>query len=120
MLIGQGNFIPGPPHEMRGGFTFTLEDSRIRMETSEDFYFDGSPEPAFALHTGIPSDANDPILRANMTATRFLDLPGNVVPSEGRFSGLVRSETHFDDFNTVVLWCFQVPFILGYGSIERL
>lgn len=120
MLIGRGNFVPGPPHELRGGFTLTREGGHIRMDTSDDFFFDGSPEPGFGLHSGIPANAADPVLRANMTATRFLDLPPGIVPAEGRYSGLLQSQTNLDDFDTIVLWCFAVPFILGYGHIERL
>lgn len=120
MLIGRGSLIPGQQHKLRGTFTLTREDGRVRMETSEDFFFDGSPKPGFALHSGIPTDANDPILRAKMEATRFLDLPPDRVPASGRFSGLLRDGTNLDEFDTIVLWCFKFPFILGHGAIERL
>lgn len=117
MQIGHGDFTPGPPHIMRGSFTLTRQEGRIWMATSANFFFDGSPEPAFALHKGLPTDKDDPVLRGNMEATRFLDLPRNE-PAEGRFDGPLRPETNIDDFNTIVLWCFQIPFILGYGPIE--
>lgn len=120
MLIGRGNFVPGPPHDLRGSFTLTREDGHVRLDTSDDFFFDGSPEPGFGLHSGVPVNSGDMALRANMAATRFLNLPTGVVPATGRHSGLLRSETNLDDFDVVVLWCFAVPFILGFGRIKRL
>ena len=88
------------------------------MQTSDDFFFDGSPAPGFGLHAGIPTDAGDPALWAAMDRTRFLDLPGNVVPVSRRQAGLIPPEIALSEFDTLVLWCFAVPFILGIGPVE--
>ncbi|WP_422370150.1 hypothetical protein [Hoeflea sp.] len=120
MLIGRGTFTPAPPHTLRGTFSLTRQSGGVKLETSDSFFFDGSPAPGFALHTGVPVDAQDPVLRANMVATRFLDLPGNVVPVSGVQTGLIPDTTDIDAYDTLVLWCFAVPFILGFGPIERV
>lgn len=120
MMIGRGVFAPGTGHDVRGGFTFTQTSDGILMQTSDDFFFDGSPDPAFGLHSGLPTSASDPVLRANMLATRFLNLAGGQVPTQGRKEGLILPQTDFDAFNTVVLWCFRFPFVLAIGPIERV
>lgn len=120
MIIAQGIFIPGPPHALRGGFTIREDGGALLFETSADFYFDGSPAPGFGFHTGIPTRADDPVLRANMDQTRFLDLPGNVVEVRGRHAGSIPPAIDLDEYDTLVLWCFSIPFILGYGTLERL
>lgn len=120
MLIARGLFTPGQGHEMRGGFTITTDGSRFLMETTEDFYFDGSPDPGFALNVGIPRNADDPALRQQMAATRFLNLPGNIVQVHGRHAGVIPPAVDLAAFDTMVLWCFGFPFILGFGTIERV
>lgn len=120
MIIARGTFTPGPPHVLRGGFSIREEAGALLFEASEDFYFDGSPAPGFGFHSGIPTSANDPALRANMDRTRFLDLPGNVVEVRGQKAAQIPPAIDLDAYDTVVLWCFAVPFILGYGTLERL
>ena len=119
MIRAQDRFTPGPPHTLRGSFLIRDTGGVRRFETSADFYFDGSPAPGFAFHTGIPTQAGDPVLRANMVQTRFLDLPGNVVEIRGAQTGTIPPDFDLDTFDTLVLWCFAVPFILGYGVLER-
>ncbi|WP_213686211.1 hypothetical protein [Roseicyclus sp.] len=120
MLIARGTFTPGQGHEMRGGFTIKNQEGRFLMETTEDFYFDGSPDPGFALNIGIPQSASDPELRQRMAATRFLNLPGQVVEVRGRHAGEIPPTLDLVAFDMLVLWCFGFPFILGFGVIERV
>ncbi len=120
MIVAHGIFIPGPPHVLRGGFTISEEGGALLFETNADFYFDGSPAPGFGFHTGIPTSAGDPALRANMDRTRFLDLPGNVVEVRGQHTGAIPPAIDLDAYDTIVLWCFEIPFILGYGTLERV
>jgi hypothetical protein len=68
----------------------------------------------------MPTSAGDPALRANMDRTRFLDLPGNVVEVRGQHTGAIPSAIDLDAYDSLVLWCFAVPFILGHGKLERL
>lgn len=120
MIIARGTFTPGPPHVLRGSFTIREDGGALLFETSADFYFDGSPAPGFGLHIGIPTSAGDLALRTNMERTRFLDLPGNVVEVRGQHAGAIPPAINFDAYDTLVLWCFAVPFILGHGKLERL
>ncbi len=120
MLVARGTFSPGQGHELNGGFTIMNQEGRFFMETSEDFYFDGSPDPGFALTIGIPRSAGDPVLQKGMAATRFLNLPGQVVEVRGRHVGEIPPTLDLAAFDTLVLWCFSFPFILGFGAIERV
>ena len=119
MIVAQGTFTPGPPHVLRGGFTIRKDAGVLLFETNSDFYFDGSPAPGFGFHTGIPTSAGDFGLRNNMDRTRFLDLPGNVVEIRGQYAGAIPPTINFEAYDTLVLWCFAVPFILGHGKLER-
>ncbi|MGN7292216.1 hypothetical protein [Rhizobium sp. SAFR-030] len=120
MIVAHGIFIPGPPHVLRGGFTIREDGGALLFETNADFYFDGSPAPGFGFHTGIPTSAGDLALRANMSRTRFLDLPGNVVEIRGQHAGPIPPAIDLGAYDALVLWCFETPFILGYGTLERL
>ena len=118
MIIGCGTFAPGRGHMLRGTFTLTRTADGILMETSRDFFFDGALEPSIGLHTAIPFSEGDPVLKRNMIATRFVNLPGGDMPALGRYAGFLPGDTDFDVFNTLVLWCHETPFILGIGPIE--
>lgn len=118
MVFTKGTFVAGDGHEMEGGFTMTSQQGGVAFETSADFYFDGSPEPGFALTTGTPTFASDPQLLRDVSATRFLNLPGGVVPVNGPQVATIPDSIQFEDFDTVVLWCYRYPFILGYGRME--
>ncbi|QIR86484.1 hypothetical protein [Paracoccus sp. AK26] len=120
MIVAQGRLTPGPGHTLRGSFTIRQTGEGLLMETSDDFFFDGSPTPGFALNTGIPTDAADLALQSRMEGTRFLDLPGGVVTVQGRQAGTIPPDLDLDAFDTLVLWCFAVPFILGFGPIDRV
>lgn len=119
MLIGQGQFTPGQGHEMRGSFTLTQQANGVLMFTSEDFFFDGSPAPGWALSRGVPQDANDPTVRRTAIETDFQRLTDMIEPISGQQSGLIPPSINLDEYDTLFLWCYQVPFILGVGPIER-
>lgn len=120
MLIGKGSFSPGINHEMRGSFTLTRQSNGVLMVTSEDFFFDGSPAPGWALSKGIPVDANDPEVQRTAIRTDFQRLTDRIEPISGQQSGLIPNSIDIASFDTLFLWCFQVPFILGVGPIERI
>lgn len=119
MLIGRGTFSPGVGHEMRGSFTLTQQANGVLMVTSTDFFFDGSPAPGWALSKGVPEDANDPDVRQAAVQTDFQRLTDRVEPVSGQQSGLIPNAIDINDYDTLFLWCYQVPFILGVGPIER-
>ncbi|SEA85671.1 hypothetical protein [Rubrimonas cliftonensis] len=119
MIIGQGAFTPGNGHDLRGGFTLTRQRGGVLMRTSADFFFDGSPEPGWALTLGLPVDAGDQAVQAAATATDFQRLPMNVAVS-GEQTGLIPEAIDLDAYNTLFLWCYRFPFILGVGPIERV
>jgi len=120
MIIGSGTFSPGAGHELRGTFTLTRQANGILMVTSQDFFFDGSPAPGWALARGVPTDASDPAVRAAAIQTDFQRLTDRVEPVSGQQSGLISNSINIDDYDTLFLWCYQVPFILGVGLIERV
>lgn len=120
MLIGRGQFTPGNGHQLDGTFTLTRQANGILMLTSEDFFFDGSPAPGWAFSDGIPEDASDPQLIKTAMETDFQRLTDRVEPVRGQQSGLIPKSIDIDKFDTLFLWCFQFPFILGTGPIERI
>lgn len=120
MLIGRGVFTPGQGHDMRGSFTLTYQANGVLMLTSEDYFFDGSPAPGWALSAGVPTDASDPDVRRTAIQTDFQRLTDRVEPIRGQQSGLIPPSIDINAYDTLFLWCFQFPFILGVGPIERV
>ncbi|MEM9911404.1 MAG: hypothetical protein AAF922_11540 [Pseudomonadota bacterium] len=120
MLIGTGSFSPGPGHMIRGTFTLTQETGGIRFLTDEEFFFDGSPAPGFALSLGVPSDPLSPQVQQNAKDTDFLRIADRIEPVNGQQSGLISSRININDYDTVFLWCFEIPSILGVGPIQRV
>lgn len=120
MIIGRGSFSPGQGHDMRGSFTLTRQANGVLMLTSDDFFFDGSPAPGWALSNGVPADANDPDVRRAAIETDFQRLTDRIEPVSGQQSGLIPNAINIDAYDTLFLWCYQVPFILGVGPIERI
>ena len=118
MLIGRGVFTPGNGHEMRGSFTLERQASGVLMRTSEDFFFDGSPAPGWALSKGIPTDASDPDVQRTALQTDFQRLTDRIEPVSGQQSGIIPLRIDIEDFDTLFLWCYQFPFILGFGAIN--
>lgn len=119
-MIGRGIFSPGVGHVLRGSFTLTRQANGVLMMTSEDFFFDGSPAPGWALSSGLPTDATDPATQRTAIETDFQRLTDRVEPVSGQQSGLIPAAIDIDAYDTLFLWCFQFPFILGVGPIERI
>lgn len=120
MLIGKGTFTPGSGHDVRGSFSLTRQANGILMLTSADFLFDGSPAPGWALSKGLPVNAQDPDVQRTAIRTDFQRLTDRIEPVSGQQSGLIPNSINIDDFDTLFLWCYQVPFILAVGPIERV
>lgn len=119
MHIGSGTFTAGAGHELRGTFTLTQQANGVLMRTSDDFFFDGSPAPGWALHSGIPTDASDPGVQRTAVMTDFQRLTDRIEPVSGQQSGLIPPAIDIELYDTLLLWCFQFPFILGIGQIQR-
>ena len=117
MLIGTGNFAGTGGHTLFGSFSLTRCRDGVLMETSADFYFDGAPDPGWALYRGTPKDRTDPDTVLAALTTKFGTLPGGIKEVHGCHAGLIPSGIDIDDYDTVFLWCFAVPFILGIGRI---
>ena len=120
MRIGSGVFVPGQGHVLRGGFTLDRQANGVLMLTTPDFFFDGSPAPGWSLSRGIPADAQDPQVQRTAIETDFQRLTDRIEPIGGQQSGLIPPAIDINAYDTLVLWCFQVPFILGFGSLERV
>ena len=119
MLIGSGRFIGTGGHRLHGTFTLTKLADHVLFETSEDFFFDGAPEPGWALSKGTPEDHISPKVSEFASRTRFGEMPGEIIPVRGKQLGRIPGRIWRENFDTVFLWCFSVPFILGVGPIER-
>lgn len=71
MIIAKGMLKGRGGHEVSGAFEILRVDGRLLFRTDEEFYFDGSPEPAFAL------TSNGVFNEQQALATRFLNLPAS-------------------------------------------
>ncbi len=96
---------------MTGGFIIQESDGQQVFETSEDFFFDGAPDPAFALS---PSGAMDTV---TATASKFLPLLADVSNS-GKLSADLPDGFEIRHQSHVFLWCFTFAFLLGVGPVE--
>ncbi|MFY0610999.1 MAG: hypothetical protein JXQ99_05695 [Hyphomicrobiaceae bacterium] len=123
MLIAQGRFEGRQTHEMRGTFTIVETSDGLLFETSDDFFFDGSPEPAFALSRYPDPDQGQ---AGEDLDTRFLDLPGTgnltdpSIEVRGKQTGIIGPASALNGKESVFLWCYLTPFLLGVGRIERV
>jgi hypothetical protein len=119
MLIATGAFTPGKGRDLRGGFTLSMDEDGIVFETTDDFFFDGSSEPGWALFNGVPERASTREARAEAAQTNFGDLPSHV-PVDGVHSAKISQDLDLDQYDTVVLWCYSFPQILGTAKIFRI
>ncbi|MEO1110362.1 MAG: hypothetical protein AAFX90_20820 [Pseudomonadota bacterium] len=119
MIITQGTFEGRGGHVLRGSFVIERRGAEYWLVTSDDFYFDGSPQPAFALSSSLtPTEAE-------AHTTRFLDLPGSgslsgsQIEVAGRQEGLIAPGFDPSSTRAVFLWCFLTPFFLGIGPFDE-
>lgn len=118
MLIASGTFIGASGHELTGQFSFERSAKGIIFTTSDDFFFDGSPQPGFALTT-VPEFSE-----TAAKATQFLMLPasGSVIGPQleviGKQAAILPDGIDLAAHDTLFLWCFRFPTLLGTGSLE--
>lgn len=118
MIIAKGRFEGRGGHELQGNFVLEELDGQIWMVTDDSFFFDGSPEPGFAVSASLtPTEAE-------AVHSRFLDLPGSgslvgrQIEVSGRQRGRLIAPFNPLTARSVFLWCFQTPFLLGIGPLE--
>ena len=118
--IAEGVFTPGPPHTLRGGFEIFRTNALRSVVTSDDFFFDGSPAPGFALTKGAAF--NDATARrteiGRLRGSASLD--GKSIEVSGSQTMFIPPSLNLDTFDTLILWCFKVPFLLCSGAIRRI
>jgi len=125
MIIGTGTFSGRNGYKLEGTFTLTQNDGgSVLFETSEDFFFGnstggGTPAPGFAFFVGDPTGISNDTVGAIAVQTDFLRIADQAVSVSGKQSGSVPASINISDFDTVFLWCYSVPFVLGVGSILR-
>lgn len=89
MLVAQGAFAGRNSHVMQGSFTIDEDGGELWFETSEDFFFDGSPEPGFAV------SISGTLTEAEAISTDFLRLPsagsllGDRIEVRGTYRGRI-------------------------------
>lgn len=124
MIIGSGTFSGRNGYRLEGRFTLTRDASgAIQFTTSEDFFFGnatggGTPAPGFAFFNGDPTGQPDAIVGAAADQTDFLRIADETVAVSGKQEGAVPARIDLSQVDTVFLWCFKVPFVLGVGRIE--
>lgn len=117
MIVAKGMFEGRGGHELRGDFIVELRDADYWFVTSDDFYFDGSPEPGFAVSQSLTPNASE------AEATRFYDLPGSgslvgtQIKVGGKQEGKIGPDFDLKNGKAFILWCFLTPFLLGIGPL---
>lgn len=94
------------------------------FETSSDFFFGnstggGTPAPGFACFVGDPTGLPNDQVGAAAIETDFLRVADEAISVSGEQSGIVPSSVSISAFDTIFLWCYSVPFVLGVGSIVK-
>lgn len=123
MIIGRGAFDGRNGYTLRGTFTLTEQSSgEVFFQTSDDFYFGdangtGTPAPGFALFKGDPTGLPDEVVAPAAIATNFLRLADDGKAVTGVQSGPIGQTEAIDEYDTIFLWCFQFPIVLGFGGI---
>lgn len=118
MLIAKGVLTPGTGHDVRGSFTVAEEGGKRVFETSDDFFFDGSPAPGFAFTAG-PVDLNSASFRKDMRDSDFFRLAPGIVMVTGRQRTVLPAAINLEGYNYLILWCYVAPFILAQGALIR-
>jgi len=123
MIIGTGVFDGRNNYILSG--TFHIErksNSEFLFGTSDDFYFEnsrntGTPAPGFALFRGDPTGMPIGIVAPIAEATDFLRIADSPVEVRGKQSAIINNQIDVEEFDTVFLWCFKYPMVLGVGTI---
>lgn len=111
MTLATGHFTGFGQHVMRGGYVVREEGGRQIFETTDDFFFDGAPEPGFAL------SADGAFTRAAAEDTDFLRLAASA-PVTGKLTAELPQGFHIADQRVVFLWCFDFHVLLGQAPVE--
>ena len=119
MLIAKGQFIGRGTHKMSGRFEIEEDtNGKLQFATSDDFFFDGSTAPGFAI------SASGDLTKAEALATDFLRLPTTGRSDRkqqevrGKLSGEIPESIDIKAAKAIFLWCYEVPVVLGVGEIK--
>ncbi|MEM8979916.1 MAG: hypothetical protein AAGD04_10550 [Pseudomonadota bacterium] len=111
MTLATGAFQGRSGHTMRGTYSVRLVSGKQVFETSDDFFFDGAPEPGFAI------SASGVLDHATAVDTDFLRLAPSV-SSEGVFTAPLPDGVDITEQTTVFLWCYLARALLGEAPVE--
>jgi hypothetical protein len=123
MTNANGTFEGRNGYRLEGTFILTPNGQNgICFETSDDFFFGssdggGTPAPGFALSKGDPTQLSIAEISEIATATDFLRIADGLVSVTGKQTGLIQNTIILPGFDTVFLWCFAFPTLLGIGPI---
>lgn len=117
MIIASGEFVGRSGHTLTGKFEVRRQDSRLELATSDDFFFDGSPEPAWSLSATIPTSTAVVSQENIVSRVRFGDLargPSVTGPQRAQLP----DDIELIGFQSIILWCFRFPTLLGVGQLR--
>lgn len=123
MIIATGKLSGRNQYILEGTFSFqTQADGSVLFLTSEDFFFgdkdgNGTPAPGFALHKGSVDALSRDALEVIARETRFLSIADQAISVSGQQSAILDDGFDLGAFDTVFLWCFAFPVLLGVGDI---
>lgn len=118
MIISTGIFEGRGGHVLSGDFALHQSSAGLELVTADNFFFDGSPAPGFALFQGDPSGISLTDLAEAAQLSGFLPLPSNM-PVSGQQRGYLHPGAQRAPFDHIFLWCFEFPFLLGQALIVQ-
>lgn len=118
MILAHGRFEGRGGHILRGSFVLRAVDGETHFETSEDFYFDGSPVPGFAWSQAGRFDEQQALTHGFLRLPGSGSLSGQQIEVTGRQHTKIAPGFEPQAFDAVFLWCFGVPFLLGVAKLE--
>ncbi|MBO6790059.1 MAG: hypothetical protein JJ894_05920 [Dinoroseobacter sp.] len=124
MVIIKGTLSGRNRYRTEGNFTFSQQSNgNILFETSDDFFFGnaqggGTPAPGFALCNGNVDALTKEELERIARQTDFFRIANSPVSVSGKQMQLLPRGLDLIAFDTLFLWCFEVPFLLGVSLFE--
>lgn len=122
MTFTNGVFSGRGGHILTGTFRIASGAQGLHLTTSDDFFFDGSADPAWVLAKQVPANSADPCINqaAKISGLQHLgSCHGFPFPEvTGQQTALFPTSFEVDEYRALLLWCAKSQFLLGIGLFQ--
>ena len=102
----EGSFVGANNHILDGRFQVLSKASERSLVLSDDFFFDGAPEPWWGF--GVRDNFVEGTLFAALQR------------EQGSQTDLIPANLELRSFSSVILWCRSFNVLLGWGLMQRV